>query len=310
MRRIGFFAALAIVAIAMPLAAQVNDTYVIPAVGNTYGYNTHWQTQLSIFNPQTQYPLTVSLVFLPTGGGKPLEVLVDIPKNGAWSSDNVLLDAFGVGGTGSLLAATFPEDNPGVPNDVLSRSFLIVGNTYNDASTGTYGQTIPGTWTGLQDIDTDGISSIAHNIRNNDRIAYRTNVGAVNLGRCDVTMYVTVYDEDGKTVLKNAPFVIPPMGHLQDRLPVTIDRGTVEFYIDDPCANDANNYAVVFPYTSTIDNLSGDPSYQSPVLLASPNILFKKGVTNAAAIGKKIDISFARRARAEATSLGKVIAKK
>ena len=297
MKRIAFFATLAI-AIALPLAAQVNDTYVVPAVGNTVGFNTRWKTQLSIFNPQTQYPLTVSLVYLPTGGGKPLEVLVDLPKNGAWSTDNVLLDAYGVSGTGSLLAATFPEDNPGVPNDVLSRSFLIVANTYNDAgSNGTFGQTIPGVWTGLQDIDTDGISSIAHNIRNNDRIAWRTNIGAVNLGRCDVTMYVTVFDEDGNTVLKNAPFVIPPMGHLQDRLPVTIDRGTVEFYIDDPCANDTNNYAVVFPYTSTIDNLSGDPSYQSPVLLASPSILFKMGAkADASAIGKKLDLSIARRA--------------
>ena len=311
MKRIAFFTAAVFFAAALPLAAQVNDTYVIPAVGNTYGINTHWQTSLSIFNPQTQYPLTVSLVFLPTGGEKPLEVLIDIPKNGAWSSDNVLFDAFGKGGTGSLLAATFPEDNPGVPNDVLSRSFLIVANTYNDAGpNGTYGQTIPGVWTGLQDIDTDGISSIAHNIRNNDRIAYRTNIGAVNLGRCDVTLYVTAYDEDGNTVLKNAPFVIPPMGHLQDRLPVTIDRGTVEFYVDDPCANDANNYAVVFPYTSTIDNLSGDPSYQSPVLLASPNVLFKKGVTDAASIGKKIDLSFARRARGTAVSLGRLAAKK
>jgi len=102
------------------------------------------------------------------------------------------------------------------------------------------------------------------------------------------------------------------MGHLQGRLPATIDRGTVEFFVDDPCANDPNNYAVVFPYTSTIDNLSGDPSYQSPVLLASPSVLFKMGVKPeaAASIGKKIDLSFARRARAAAVSMGKVAAKR
>jgi hypothetical protein len=306
--------AAAIFAFALPLAAQVNDTYVIPATGNTPGANdTRWATQLSLFNPHIDYDLTVSVVFLPTGGDAPLEVLVDVPRNGSTSSDNVISEWFNRSGTGSLLAATFPEDNSGVPNDIISRSFLVVANTYNNARSGTYGQTIPGTWTGLQDIDTDGISSISHLIFNDDRIAYRTNVGAVNLGRCSVTLYVSAYDQDGKTVLNNAPFILPPMGHLQQRLPATIDRGTVEFFVDDPCANDQKNYAVVFPYTSTIDNLSGDPSYQSPVLLASPSVLFKMGVKSQAAassIGKKIDLSFARRARAAAVSLGKVTVKK
>ena len=282
--------------LALPLAAQVNDTYVIPAVGNVNGANnTHWATRLNLFNPQTTYALRVAVVFLPTGGATPKQALVTLPPNGAWTTDNVLQDAFSAGGTGSLLLATFPEDNPNVPDNVLARSFLAVATTFNDAKSGTYGQTIPGIWTGLQDLDTDGISSVAHGITNND--AFRTNVGALNLGRCDVTMYVTVYDEDGNTVLKNAPFSIPPMGHLQDLLPAKVVNGTVEFYIDDRCANDQNNYAVVFPYTSTIDNRSGDPSYQSPVLLASPSILFKMGAkADATAIGKKIDLSIARRA--------------
>ena len=56
--------------IALPLAAQVNDTYVIPAVANTPGsFGTQWMTQLSIFNPQLDYSLKVSVSFLPTGGG-------------------------------------------------------------------------------------------------------------------------------------------------------------------------------------------------------------------------------------------------
>ena len=296
MKRIAIFTALVIFAIALPLAAQINDTYVIPAVGNTNGANgTRWATSLSIFNPQTTYSLRVSVVYLPTRGGTPLEVLIDVPKNSTWSSDNILADAFGSSGTGALLVATFPEDNPNVDNTVIARSFLVIANTFNNATTGTFGQTIPGIWTGLQDIDSDGISSIAHNI--SDNADFRTNVGAVNLGRCDVTLYVTVFDKNGNTVLKNAPFVIPPQSHLQDRLPTTINNGSVEFYVDDPCAADNDKFAVVFPYTSTIDNLSGDPSYQSPVLLASASTLFKMGAKDATAVGKKIDTSIARRLR-------------
>ncbi len=179
---------------AQSLAAQVNDTYIIPVAGNVPGaFGTQWMTQFSVFNPQTAYALEVSVTFLPTGGGQGKEVLINVPANSVWFSDDALRDLFGLGGTGALLLATFPEDNPGVPNDVLSRAFLVTTNTFNNAKTGTYGQTIPGVWTGLQDFNTDGISAIAHGIRNLSSQGWRTNVGAVNLGRQSVTMRVTVF---------------------------------------------------------------------------------------------------------------------
>src|SRR5258706_3731079 len=64
------FAALLFVVVSLPLAAQINDTYVIPASANQPGnFNTRWLTQFSVFNPQFDHPLTVSVTFLPTGGG-------------------------------------------------------------------------------------------------------------------------------------------------------------------------------------------------------------------------------------------------
>lgn len=285
--------------LALPVAAQVNDTYVIPAAANAPGaFNTRWLTQLSIFNPQLDYELRVSVVFIPTGGAQGLEVAIDVPPNAVFLSDNVLGEVFKVGGTGSLLVAAFPEDNPGVPDDVISRSFLVVSNTYNNSSTGTYGQTIPGTWTGLQD---DGITAVAHGVRNITTEGWRTNVGAVNLGRRNITMRVTVYDYDGRRILREAPFNIPPMGHFQQVLPVQVDRGSIEFFIEDPSGE-----AVVFPYTSTIDQLSGDATYQTPVLLASAGSLYGKKGFDPTAIGKKINISHARQVRATAQSIGSV----
>jgi hypothetical protein len=286
----------------------VNDTYVIPAAANLPGgFGTRWVTQFSLFNPQLDWPLTVSVTFLPTGGGPGTEMLVDVPANSLAYSDNLLLDLFNVSGGGSLLVATFPEDNPTVPNDVLSRSFLVTSNTFNNAFNGTFGQTIEGTWTGLLDFDTDGISSVAHGIRNGARFGWRTNVGAVNLGRCSVTVRVSVYDADGRRILNQAPFVVPPMAHFQDALPVETEAGSVEFFVDDPCASSAQNYAVVFPYTSTIDQLSGDPRYQSPRLLASPGSVFakQKAMLAPASLGKKIDSSYARLVRDKAERHGK-----
>jgi hypothetical protein len=211
-----------------------------------------------------------------------------------------------VSGSGALLVATFPEDNPGVPNDIVSRAFLVTSDTYNNASSGTYGQSIPGVWAGLQDYNSDGISAIAHGIRDIAAQGWRTNVGAVNLGRTSITMRVTVYDYNGHTILHNAPFTIPPMAHLQDHLPIEVDRGSIEFFVDDP-----TRQAIVFPYTSTIDQFSGDPSYQNPTLLATPKILFPKGAmaptpASLTSPGKKLDLTIARAVRATATSIGEV----
>ena len=290
----------ALLCIALPLSAQVNDTYVIPAAANVPGaFGTQWLTQFSLFNPQLDHALNVAVVFIPTGGARGIEKSVRVPANGSRYSDDILGDLFGVTGTGSLLVATFPEDNPGVPNDILSRSFLVTSNTYNDDAGGTYGQSIPGIWAGLQDYASEEISAVAHGIRNLSREGWRTNIGAVNLGDRSVTMYVTVYDETGRIVLNRAPFGIPPMAHLQDRLPIEVDHGAIEFFISDP-----SRTAVVFPYVSTIDQYSGDPTYQSPTLLANAKTVFGKGRVAPEQLGKKITIDDARRLRANATNLG------
>jgi hypothetical protein len=295
------FIALLLVVVSLPLSAQINDTYVIPAAANVAGnFGTRWLTQFSVFNPQLDYPLTVSVTFLPTGGGAGIEKTFTVPANGTALSDNILDDLFGMkSGSGALLVATFAEDNPKVPNDVLSRSFLITTNTYNNVKSGTYGQTIPGVWAGLQDFNTDGISAVAHGIRNVSRLGWRTNVGAVNLGRSNVTLRINIYDADGKTITKNATLDIPALGHRQASLPSEVDGGSIEFFVDDP-----SKQAVVFPYSSTIDDLSGDPTYQGPTLLASAKTLFKMGLPQPTSLGRKIDSEFARGIRENATRLG------
>ena len=301
MKSFRFAAVISILLFAASAFAQVNDTYVIPVAGNTPGaFGTRWMTQFSLFNPQS-YELKVSVTFIPTLGGRGQEALVRVPANAVAFSSNVLNDVFGVSGGGALLVATFAEDNPTVPNDVISRAFLVTSNTFNNASSGTFGQTIPGVWAGLMDFATDGISAVAHGVRNDSRQGWRANVGAVNLGRSSVTMRLNVYDIDGAVVARNIPFTIPPLAHMQDTLPVQVDRGSVEFFVDDSTKD-----AVVFPYVSVIDQLSGDPTYQSPTLLATTKALFGKKPIEPTAIGKKIDNSYARSVRSTADRIGEV----
>jgi hypothetical protein len=292
--------------VSLPALAQVTDTYVIPAAANVPGEaGTNWKTRFSLFNPHLDDELVVSLTLVRTLGLPGDEVLIELPPNGLFYSDNILDEAFDYAGTGALLLAAFPEDNPHLPNDVVSRAFLINTDTYNDQPHGTYGQTIPGTWTGLMDYETDAISSVAHGIRHGN--GWRTNFGAVNLGRCEVEVLVNVYDMDGNVVREGIPLEVPPLGHIQDRLPVNIDGGTAEFFVIDPCAADDDRFAVVFPYTSTIDQQTGDPAYQYPTLLASPDILFAKGQKiDPLNVGRKIDTSYARNVRAQAVRKGSV----
>ncbi len=286
--------------LALPLAAQVNDTYVIPVVANSQGgFGTRWMTQLSIFNPQVHYSLKVSVSYLPTGGGNGLEALITVPANSVAFTDNALQEIFNRTGSGAFVIATFPEDNPGVPNDTVSRSFLVNSNTFTKQSDGgTMGQTIPGIWTGLQD---DGITAIAHGLRQLSAFGWRTNFGAVNLGSTAVNLHINVFDRNGGTLVNDRVYSIPPQAHMQWGLPVEVDQGTIEFSIDDPTKK-----AVVFPYTSTLDRYTNDPMYQSPPLLASAKVLFGKTAFDPTAVGKKITLDDARAVRAAMTSIGEV----
>lgn len=295
----------------LPVLAQVNDTYIIPVSANARGaFGTHWMTRFSIFNPQLEYPLVVRIVYIPTGGAQGPMESIELPPNALAYSDNLLDDLYGItSGSGSLLVAAFAEDNPGVPDSVLARSFLVTSDTFNNTPNGTFGQTIPGVWTGMQGYDFTEISAVAHGIRNTG--LWRTNVGAVNLGRCSITLLLNVYDADGNTIRRDIPFTVPPLGHMQDRLPVAVDNGTVEFFVDDPCVLDEDRYAVVFPYTSTIDERTGDPTYQQPSLLALAKDLLAKGrQIDPHAVGKKIDSAYARGIAAQAQDRGRAFLRK
>jgi hypothetical protein len=88
---------------------------------------------------------------------------------------------------------------------------------------------------------------------------------------------------------------------MQRGLPVEIDHGSIEFFVDDPTKK-----SVVFPYTSQIDQISGDPTYQTPALLATAKVLFGKKPVDTTALGTKISNAQARIARESAMSIGEV----
>ena len=183
---------------ALPVSAQVYDTFIVPVVGSTTGRgDTVWASELAIFNPQP-HTLFVSVTFLPSGLGEGSEVLVEIPSNQTFVVDNVVRDLYSRSGTGSLLFATFPVDNDHIGDPtIINLSFVVQTRTFNNASTGTYGQGIPGIISGMMDFPTEQLTAVASGINNYGTVGFdgfRSNVGALNLGRFEVRILVNVYD--------------------------------------------------------------------------------------------------------------------
>jgi len=284
----------------------VNDTYIIPIVGSVSGANnTRWSSELYVFNPQ-RHALRVTAVYLPSGGGEGREIDFNVQPNQTAFTPNLVDDLFSRSGTGGLILAVFPEKNPGVPDDVLSRAFVTSTKNFNNASSGTFSQKVEGVWAGLQDVDFDGISAVSAGVRENGTLltGYRTNVGAVNLGRGAVRVYLDVFDANGLKVGSALALDVPPLGHIQDRLPVALSVGSIEFYVQDPFVDDPQRRAMVFPYATVIDNRSGDPLFLSPTLLAAAGDLFKEGAQAKRSQPKQLDLEMARRAMEGAKSLG------
>ncbi|MFN2240243.1 MAG: hypothetical protein ABR524_12715 [Thermoanaerobaculia bacterium] len=265
--------------VAVPLSAQVSDVYIVPAAADTPGgAGTYWMTDFHVMNPQA-YSLRGTLVFLPTGGPVGSAFKFDIGANETIGVDNIVAEFDTTATTGSILVAVLPEDNPGLdPEDYFGLSLVLQTRTFNTGPSGTLGQGIPGAITGLLDIELDGISALATGIRNFGTpgvSGFRTNIGALNLGQSSVTLQVTTFNADGDEV-NSSPFILPPEGHWQGQLPVTIDHGTVEFWVVDPAPN-VDDF--VFPYVSIVDNRTGDATYIEPQLFAEPSDVapFKTG---------------------------------
>ena len=121
-----------------------------------------------------------------------------------------------------------------------------------------------------------------------------------------MTLRVNVYDANGGTIASNLTYALPALSYSQWTLPVEVDHGSMEFFVVDP-----TNRAVVFPTASTIDQYSGDPTYQSPTLLATARTLFPEAAAAAAASnsttgGRKFTLNEARQVRAGANHRGQI----
>jgi hypothetical protein len=256
MRRIALTLILLTAVVGAAEARELTWFYVVPAAANTPGNNnTDWHTDLTVYNPH-DYTLPIVLEFLETGrdnsGGVPTIEVDVFPWETLTYWDVLGADGFAARGkTGSLL----------VYGDDLQMScadhacdLAVFTRTYTlnpSGGAGEFGQAIPGFPT---DLGLDG-SVIAFMPQVMDDQDFRTNVGVISLSMDVVTVRFELQDPDGNVISQRDETLLP-FEHSQWRLERGVTGGSIAAFTTQGPLN-----AMVVPYASVVNNVTGDAVY-------------------------------------------------
>lgn len=245
-------------------ADHYSDFYVIPAAAHAPGANnTNFQSDVAIHNFQSS-PLTVELIFIEAGEGNGDNVF---PLTGTTVNGSVTVPANGTVLLRDVLAG-YPKGS--ITGGILvgsDRPFAVSSRTYNNATGGSFGQTVVAARDFLDNASgrTDNAAAVAYipGVVSNAR--YRTNIGLVAANLSNSAQAVVV-----RFGLRNAAgaeigvrnVIVEPGSIMQLQFGSTslsntpFDAGTVEVRI-------VQGNGAVVPYASVIDNQSGDGTFIS-----------------------------------------------
>ena len=228
--------------------ATGNDVYIAAAAHVAGAAGTNWRTNLEVHNPgsaRAQY--TIALLKKNLTNTSPTTRSFSLEGGKSMRYEDVLLSVFGFDGAGALRVTP------------TSGSIMVTSRTFNDASSGTFGQFIAGVTTE---------SAIAHGQEgrliqlsrsSSASDGFRTNIGFVNATGSSIEVKVEMYAGEG-TRLGEKTYTLKPFEYDQvSDIFGQVTNGEVE-----------NGFAVVstttsgarfFAYASVVDNRSGDPVY-------------------------------------------------
>jgi hypothetical protein len=246
----------ALVLAATAPARELTSAYVVTAVANNPGAGgTDWHSDLTIYNPH-EYPLPVVLQFLPTGRDNSGSVPTVEVELYPWETLN-LWDVLGPNGfdarglIGALLV--YADDQRIDCSGVASTCDLAVfSRTYTlrpGGGAGEYGQALPGFPSHL---GLDG-SVIAYLPQVMNDSEFRTNLGVASWTGSFVRIRLELQDPGG-TVIDRRDVWIAPFGHAHWRMETPVTGGTVAVWIVDGPPD-----AMVYPYASVVNEVTGDP---------------------------------------------------
>ena len=182
---------------------------------------------------------------------------VSVPAGGQLALPDILGSKFSV--TADSGALRFEVANLSVPP--ASNPIIVTSRTYNNASSGTFGQFIPGIPAELAFGTSDGTAATGQQMIGLLTDAdYRSNVGVVNVSKTDsATVTVELRARSGELLGSNTE-VFPPWTHKQ--------YNRIFDVLGIPPSNNARVIVRVgdgtgraLSYASIVDNRTGDPIY-------------------------------------------------
>jgi len=219
----------------------------VPSVAHSPGaQGTRWRTDLAVVNPN-QSTLPVDLVFSPYNAAtSPTVRTVSLPPHGTIEWQDVLVSLFGYSDQGAI------KGTVEIRSDMTA---YVSSRTYNDAGSGTFGQSYPAVSRGeaLTASDRAVIPQLVHTS------LFRSNAGVVNVGSGDCSIELVLHRSSGEALGKALTVTLGPGRYWQWDDVFKLSGGT----------SASTGYATVkvltengriWAYGSVVDNTSGDPT--------------------------------------------------
>ncbi|HNX49700.1 MAG TPA: pre-peptidase C-terminal domain-containing protein [Thermoanaerobaculaceae bacterium] len=221
----------------------------LPAAAHLGGSaGTNWRTDPEIHNPgPASATFTIELLKRDQPNPSPASRSFSLDPGRSIRYPDVLDQVFGFSGSATLRVR--PSQG----------KVMVTGRTYNDVSTGTFGQFIPGV-SGTRGFAAGETARLVQLAQSADASrGFRTNLGLVNISAVPATITVTLSRGDG-TVVGTKSY---PLGAFEFKQIDRIFSSVTTQGVDDGFAvlTTASAGAAFLAYASVIDNRSGDPIY-------------------------------------------------
>jgi hypothetical protein len=171
--------------------AESATRYVIPGVADINNGIASWRSDIRLFNPGTTQ-VTATLAYSPQpnnlGASGPQQITIDPGQ--VKSIDNALQQLYSLQNSGGSMLVT----------TAASSKLIVTARTYNQTSSGTYGQFIPAvTPAGSVGLSDNRVLQLLQ-LESSDRL--RTNIGFVETSGSPVTIEVSAIPPDSKIAAK------------------------------------------------------------------------------------------------------------
>ena len=231
--------------------------YVAGAASAEGNEGTHWGTSVFFMNPYDT-PVTLKVTFIPNGPDGAFNQVnkpVTLAAFGSKIYDDIVGSLFALSGVSGILQVTIYTGTP-------TNYPIVSARTYNNAATGTFGQSIPAA-DAEATIGSGGTSSALYLSGLAKNTAFRTNVGFYNQSSTQTaTMNFRLIDDSGNIIVEKASETFPPnFGKQYNDFFGTFLGVAGDIPHATLIVTPLNGQGQVSGYASVVDNKTGDPLF-------------------------------------------------